>query len=96
MMNDMLPASEALNPTLIIAARISSCGPGLYSTRLARLGHTCVGIDFSPASIRYARETAEREELACTFRHEDIRSADYGSGYNLAMLIFGEINVFCP
>ncbi len=31
------------------------CGPGLYSSRLAALGHTCHGIDFSPASIAYAR-----------------------------------------
>ena len=22
------------------------CGPGLYASRLARLGHTCTGIDF--------------------------------------------------
>src|SRR5512133_455015 len=29
------------------------CGPGLYANRLARLGHTCVGIDYSPASIEY-------------------------------------------
>ena len=28
-----------------------ACGPGLYASRLARLGHRCVGIDFSPASI---------------------------------------------
>src|SRR6266542_3437561 len=27
------------------------CGPGLYTGRLARLGHTCVGIDYSPAAI---------------------------------------------
>jgi predicted TPR repeat methyltransferase len=31
------------------------CGPGLYTQRLASLGHTCVGIDISPASIAYAR-----------------------------------------
>ena len=29
------------------------CGPGLYSSRLARLGHTCTGVDYSPASIAY-------------------------------------------
>ena len=27
------------------------CGPGLYANRLAKLGHECIGIDFSPASI---------------------------------------------
>ena len=70
------------------------CGPGFYSSRLARLGHRCVGIDFSPASIEYARERAVEEALACEYVHADIRSVEYGSGYGLAMLIFGEFNVF--
>ncbi len=73
-----------------------ACGPGLYSSRLARLGHTCVGIDYSPASIRYAAEQARQEGLACTYLHEDIRAAAYGSGFGLAMLIYGELNVFRP
>ena len=72
------------------------CGPGLYASRLARLGHRCVGIDFSPASIEYARERAVEEALGCEYIHADIRSAEYGSGYGLAMLIFGEFNVFKP
>lgn len=72
------------------------CGPGLYTSRLARLAHRCVGIDFSPASIAYAREQAEEEGLACTYIQQDIRTADYGAGYGLVMLIFGELNVFRP
>jgi SAM-dependent methyltransferase len=72
------------------------CGPGLYSSRLARLGHTCAGIDYSPASIEYARAEAARQDLACTYRLHDIRTAEYGSGYGLAMLIYGEFNVFRP
>jgi SAM-dependent methyltransferase len=72
------------------------CGPGLYAERLARRGHTCVGIDYSPASIDYARQTAQQEALACTYRCQDIRQADFGTGFDLAMLIFGEYNVFCP
>jgi SAM-dependent methyltransferase len=70
------------------------CGPGLYSGRLARLSHRCVGIDYSPASIAYATEQAEAEGLACTFVHEDIRTAEYGTGFGLAMLIYGELNIF--
>jgi len=70
------------------------CGPGLYTSRLARLGHTCAGIDFSPASVAYARETAARESLDCTYQLADIRQAEYGSGFGLAMLLFGEFNVF--
>ncbi len=68
------------------------CGPGFYSSRLARLGHSCTGIDYSP----YARAQAQAEGLACTYLESDIRRADYGAGYDLAMLIFGEFNVFKP
>ena len=70
------------------------CGPGLYSSRLARLGHECVGIDFSPASIAYARESARKDKLRCTYLEQDIRVAEYGDGYDLAMLVYGELNVF--
>lgn len=72
------------------------CGPGLYSSRLARLGHECVGIDYSPASIVYAVEQAESEGLSCRYVHQDIRAAEFGSGFGLAMLIYGELNVFRP
>ncbi len=72
------------------------CGPGLYAQRLAQLGHTCVGIDFSPASIAYATSQAEAAHLPITYKLQDIRKADYGTGYGLVMLIFGEFNVFRP
>jgi SAM-dependent methyltransferase len=70
------------------------CGPGLYTSRLAQLGHTCRGIDFGPASVAYAREQADQGGLACTYDLHDLRTAEYGSGYGLVMLIFGEFNVF--
>lgn len=72
------------------------CGPGLYAHRLARLGHTVTGIDFSPASVAYAARTAQDEGLDCRFIEQDIRAAEYGAGYDLAMLIYGEFNVFRP
>ncbi len=79
------------NPTRILDL---GCGPGLYVSRLARLGHTGVGIDFSPASIAYAKAQAMRENLPVTYLETDIRRAEYGAGYGLAMLIYGEFNVF--
>jgi SAM-dependent methyltransferase len=72
------------------------CGPGLYTSALARLGHTCCGVDFSPASIAYARETARVERLACSYQLMDIRGAELGSDYDLVMFVFGEFNVFTP
>jgi SAM-dependent methyltransferase len=70
------------------------CGPGLYTSRLAMLGHACTGIDFSPASIEYARDYSQKGHLRCSYQLEDLRKADFGSGYDLAMFIYGEFNVF--
>ena len=67
------------------------CGPGLYASRLAQLGHRCVGIDFSPASIAYAQE---HNPEGNTYIEADLRTAEFGKDYDLAMLIFGEFNVF--
>ena len=72
------------------------CGPGLYTSRLARLGHTCVGIDYSPASIAHAQSQAAVEGLACEYRLGDVRTAEFGEGFDLVMMIFGELNVFRP
>jgi SAM-dependent methyltransferase len=71
-----------------------ACGPGLHSQELARRGHTALGIDFSPASIEWAKSTAASESLACEFVQADIRGVDYGTGFDFAMLLFGEMNVF--
>ena len=70
------------------------CGPGLYTNKLASLGHQCVGIDFSPSSIRHARERAAARNLSSQYLHEDIRTAEYGTSHHLVMQLFGEFNVF--
>jgi SAM-dependent methyltransferase len=70
------------------------CGPGLYVHRLATHGCECVGLDFSPASIRHAREVAASAELSAHFEHADVRDADFGEGFDLVMMIYGQINVF--
>ena len=80
-------------PTLVLDL---GCGPGFYTSRLARLGHTYVGIDFGPASIAHAKAEAERDGLPCAYQLADIREADFGEGYGLVMLIYGEMNVFRP
>ena len=71
-----------------------TCGPGFYTGRLTRLGHRCKGIDFGPASIEYAKERAKENGLDIEYVLEDVRTAKYGSGYDLAMMIYGEFNVF--
>jgi SAM-dependent methyltransferase len=81
------------NPSRILDL---GCGPGLYLQRLAALGHDCHGIDFSPASIAYAKDTARRARLAIQYLQEDVRKTDFGRGFDLVMMIWGEFNVFPP
>ena len=72
------------------------CGPGLYLQRLAKLGHDCFGIDFSPASIAYADYAAKEDGLSISYLLEDIRDAEFGGQLDLIMLIWGEFNAFAP
>ncbi len=72
------------------------CGPGLYLQRLALLGHECTGIDYSPASIAYARERSAQAGLGICYVLEDMREADFGSNWDLIMQVYGEFNVFRP
>ena len=72
-----------------------ACGPGFYTSRLARVGCECVGIDFSPASIRHARQTVAAEpELACTYHQADLRDGVFGDSFDLVMMLYGQFNVF--
>ncbi len=71
-----------------------ACGPGLYALRLAGKGCDCVGIDFSPASIRHAQEIAASEQKSCTFHHADVRAGEFGDGFDLVMMVYGQFNVF--
>lgn len=70
------------------------CGPGLYTHRLAILGHRCTGIDFSPASIAYARQAAEQNQLDINYILADLRDYEIEGKYNLIMMTFGEFNIF--
>ncbi len=68
------------------------CGPGLYSNMLAKFGHRCKGIDFSPACIEYARITKIELMLDCEYIFGDIRNLDYGRDFDFAILLGGELN----
>jgi SAM-dependent methyltransferase len=71
------------------------CGPGFYLHRLTTLGHRCLGIDFGPASIEFAGQH-NPDTSRCQFVLGDIRRSDFGGPFDLAMILFGELNVFSP
>lgn len=71
-----------------------TCGPGLYTNSLARRGHRCVGVDFSPASIAHARAVAAREGLDANYVEADVRTTAFGEGFGLVLFLWGQLNVF--
>ncbi|MCP5068174.1 MAG: class I SAM-dependent methyltransferase [bacterium] len=71
-----------------------TCGPGFYTNQLAELGHECVGVDFSPASIAYATDVATTGGLKARYVEADVRSVVPGTGFGLVLLLWGQFNVF--
>ena len=85
---DLRPGSRLLDFT---------CGPGLYAVEFAARGCFVTGIDFSPASIAYARELAEQRGVAdkCTFIEQDVREAPLPERtYDATLFIYGQMGVF--
>lgn len=72
-----------------------TCGPGLYAAEFARAGVHVTGVDFSPASIRYAR--AHCAGLPCEFVQADVRTLDYaGAAFDAAIYLYGQFTVLTP
>ena len=77
----------------------AGCGPGLYCHELARRGARAVGVDFAPASLRWARGTAADEGLDCDFIAADLRDlppdlAHRHPPFHAATLWFCEFHAF--
>lgn len=70
------------------------CGPGFYTRLLAEHGFVCTGVDFSPASIEWARQQAQTADLNIEYIHQDIRTYWPEAPFDFIMMTFGELNVF--
>lgn len=72
------------------------CGPGLYTTRLARRQADVTGIDFSRNSIQYARDQAAREGLAVQYQRQDYLAFESGVCFDLIIMIMCDFCVLSP
>ena len=70
------------------------CGPGFYTHRLAERGFHCTGVDFSPASVSWARQQAQNADLNIDYVQQDIRAYWPDKSFDFIMMTFGELNVF--
>ena len=72
------------------------CGPGLYTTKLARMQASVTGIDFSKRSIEYAREVAQREELSINYENQNYLDYETNDRFNLVLMIMCDFCALSP
>ena len=72
------------------------CGPGLYTTRLARTGAEVTGIDFSERSVRHAREVAEREGLPVRYVNRNYLDFQTDDRFDLILMIMCDFCALSP
>ncbi|MEE4263452.1 MAG: methyltransferase domain-containing protein [Desulfobacteraceae bacterium] len=72
------------------------CGPGLYSTRLAKHGAKVTGIDFSGRSISYAKEVAAREQLNINYVKQNYLEFETEDRFDLVLMIMCDFCALSP
>jgi len=72
------------------------CGPGLYANRLAKLGASITGIDFSKRSIEHARDAAAEAELAIEFVNKNYLDFETTDRFDLILMIMCDFCALSP
>ena len=72
------------------------CGPGLYTTRLARRQADVTGIDFSKRSIKYAQEVATGEGLSIRYVNRNYLEFETDDRFDLILMIMCDFCALSP
>lgn len=72
------------------------CGPGLYTTQLARKQAEVTGIDFSKRSIQHAQEVASKERLPIHYVNQDYLAFDTDDRFDLILMIMCDFCALSP
>jgi cyclopropane fatty-acyl-phospholipid synthase-like methyltransferase len=72
------------------------CGPGLYTTRLAKRQADVTGIDFSKRSLQYAREVATKEGLPIHYLHQSYLDFETENRFQLILMITCDFCALSP
>ena len=72
------------------------CGPGLYTSRLARKQARVTGIDFSSRSIQHATREAERDGLSIHYVNEDYLEFETDERFDLILMITCDFCALSP
>lgn len=72
------------------------CGPGLYTTRLAKTTSKVTGIDFSRRSIEYAKGVAKRDGLNINYVNRNYLEFDSDDRFDLIIMIMCDFCALGP
>jgi len=72
------------------------CGPGLYTTRLARRQADVTGIDFSKRSLQYAQEVASKEKLCIHYINASYLDYETENRFHLILMIMCDFCALSP
>lgn len=72
------------------------CGPGLYTTRLAKSGANVTGVDFSKNSLEYAKNMAKEENLDINYINTNYLDFESDNKFDLITMIMCDFCVLSP
>ena len=72
------------------------CGPGLYTSRLAKPGASVTGIDFSKNSIDYAQKVSAEERLHIQYINQSYLDFETEDRYDLVLMIMCDFCALSP
>jgi cyclopropane fatty-acyl-phospholipid synthase-like methyltransferase len=72
------------------------CGPGLYASRLAKLGADVAGIDFSKRSIEHARGMMAQSGLPIEYVNQDYLEFETEDRFELILMIMCDFCALSP
>lgn len=84
--------------SLSIGKRVADfgCGPGLYTSRIARTGATVMGIDLSSRSLGYARRFAAEERLQISYIQADYLTFKEAVRFDLIVMVMRDYCALTP
>jgi len=72
------------------------CGPGMYTTRLAKRLANVTGIDFSSRFIEYAKAVAAREQLNISYVEQNYLDFETQDRFDLVLMIICDFCALSP
>jgi SAM-dependent methyltransferase len=72
------------------------CGPGLYTSPLAKHGASVIGIDFSGRSIGYAKKVAARDNLNVSYIYQNYLEFETEDRFDLVLMIMCDFCALSP